>query len=350
MIISESIEADLTDFRLLIKNTDIYLNNEAKIKQDYFSKRSGIELEFDVFDALKACSENTPFKDSIQLVSGASFPDIIARGYYGIEVKSTNKDKWTSIGSSILESTRNPNVKRVFLTFGKLGKPVQFKSRPYEECLSGISVTHYPRYQINMELKSGETIFDKIGVSYNKLREMDNPITPVSKYYRSILKPGQCLWWASDNTPEENSAPPIIRLWNTLSPEEKNYYTVLGYSFFPEILGDSTKKYQKYALWLATHCSIVNTNIRDQFSAGGKVTIKTYKNTYNQVPAAYGRINKNAHLIIDAINNTDKQTLQENWKVSSVSNNRINQWCVIVSKYTGNPQFFYKMLSEIFTL
>ena len=75
------------------------------------------------------------------MVSGASFPDIVAKKYYGVEVKSTIKNQWKSIGSSILESTRDQNVERIYLTFGKLGKPVAFRSRPYEQFLSGISVT-----------------------------------------------------------------------------------------------------------------------------------------------------------------------------------------------------------------
>lgn len=139
-------------------NTDILLNSEANDREEYYKIRNGTQLEEDVYDALTRCALHTPFEGTILLVSGASFPDIIANKFYGVEVKSTNKNHWSSIGSSILESTRNQNVERIFLTFGKLGAPVTFMSRPYEECLSGISVTHYPRYQINMELEMGETM------------------------------------------------------------------------------------------------------------------------------------------------------------------------------------------------
>lgn len=38
-------------------------------------------------------------------------PDIVAEKYYGIEVKSTVSDKWKSVGSRILETTREETWK-----------------------------------------------------------------------------------------------------------------------------------------------------------------------------------------------------------------------------------------------
>lgn len=350
MIISEKTSSSLADFSCLMQSTDNLLNHEAKAHQNYFSKRNGTQLEADVFDALRECAKKTPFEDTIVLVSGASFPDIVINNFYGVEVKSTIKNQWKSIGSSILESTRIQNVKRIFITFGKLGDPISFKSRPYEECLSGISVTHYPRYQINMELKPGETIFDKMGISYDELRKMDNPVVPVSKYYKNHLKPGESLWWAAEDESEEQAAPPIIRLWNTLTPAQKNQHTIQGYALFPEILGSGCTKYQRYALWLATHCSIIDTNIRDQFSAGGKVDIQNDYGVFTKVPATLGRIKKNAPLIEKTINEATPSTLLEYWRVASLSDNRIAQWCEIASNYTENKAQTFEILCSIFNL
>lgn len=355
MIISENSKPSINDFRSLMQATDLLLNTEAANKQEYYSKRNGTELEIDVFEALKRCAVSTPFENSISLISGAAFPDIIANKYYGVEVKSTNKNHWKSIGSSILESTRNPNVERIFLTFGKLGKPVSFMSRPYEECLSGISVTHYPRYQIDMELKKGETIFDKMGIPYDELRKMDNPVAPVSQYYKNRLKPGESLWWAADENVEEVSSPAVLRLWTSLSAEEKNSYTVKGYALFPEILGCSTTKYQRYSLWLVTCCSIVNTNIRDQFSAGGKVDIKTIDGLFEKMPAAFGRILNNRQQIEETILNKSENTLLEYWQENKISQNPVEQWCRLVANYAStsdnlNFQQVYKMLCGIFSI
>ena len=245
------------------------------------------------YEALTRAAYRTPFEGSIQLVSGAAFPDIVANNYYGVEVKSTNKNHWRSIGSSILESTRIQSVERIFLTFGKLGAPVEFRSRPYEECLYGSSVTHYPRYQIDMELRPGETIFDKMGVPYDVLRKMNNPVELVSRYYKSQLKPGESLWRADTGNIEEESAPPTVKLWTALSADMKEVLTVQGYALFPEVLqSGSPKKYNRYALWLVTKQGVVNTNIRDSFSAGGKVPMRTTEGIDVLMPAAFGRIRK----------------------------------------------------------
>ena len=150
MIISSNRTPPLQEFQTLMANTDLLLNTDAKTRETYYKKRGGKDLEVDVFQAIQRSAMGTSFEGTIELVSGSSFPDIVAHKYYGVEVKSTEKDKWTSIGSSILESTRNADVKRIYLTFGKLGSPVEFLSRPYEDCLSGIAVTHYPRYQIDI--------------------------------------------------------------------------------------------------------------------------------------------------------------------------------------------------------
>ncbi|WP_295214523.1 hypothetical protein [Ruminococcus sp.] len=352
MIISENRKPPIEEFRKLMTATDELLNKEAVGREKYYSKRNGTDLEEDVYDALERCAIHTPFEGTIQLVSGASFPDIVANKYYGVEVKSTNKNHWKSIGSSILESTRNQNVERIYLTFGKLGLPIAFKSRPYEECLSGISVTHYPRYQIDMELKQGETIFDKMGIPYDTLRKMDNPVAPVSKYYKSLLKEGESLWWASDSDVESSEVPATVKLWSVLSPDAKTYFTVQGYALFPEILSrGNSKKYQRYALWLATNCGIINTNIRDQFSAGGQVDIRTINGNFEKMPAAFGRIKKNRDLIVETILTASEETLCEYWGVKEIAENRIAQWCQITASMVDEKIGYmtaYKLLCGIF--
>ncbi len=352
MIISENNRPPIISFQDLMHATDDLLNADAKKREDYYCKRNGKLLETDVYDAVREMSIGTPFEGSIQLVSGASFPDIVANKFYGIEVKSTEKDHWTSTGSSILESTRGVNIERIYLTFGKLGKPVQFLSKPYEECMSDIAVTHYPRYKIDMRLHKGETIFDKIGIPYDELRQMDNPVLPVSKYYKSKLKEGESLWWAANDTREEVAAPPTVRLWTALSHEEKENVTIQGYVLFPEVLsGASNKKYNRYALWLATQCGIINTNIRDSFSAGGQVYMRTHQGIEIKMPAAFGRIKKYSSQIKEIMNEIDAGILAEYWEVDKISENRLQQWCRIIARNTPETIEYatvWKVLCGIF--
>lgn len=329
MIISENRKPELPVFQELMRQTDIALNADARRREDYYTKRSGKPLETDVYEAVREAAIGTEFEGSIQLVSGASFPDIVAGKYYGVEVKATEKNHWTSTGSSILESTRNANVERIYLTFGKLGKPVEFLSRPYEDCLSGIAVTHYPRYLIDMRLRQGETIFDKMGISYDTLRQMDNPVAPVSKYYKSRLKNGESLWWAADEV--ESTVPPTIRLWSTLSKEEKERHIIQGYVMFPELFDlQNPKKYNRYALWLAAQKGIVNTNVRDGFSAGGQVSMRTAGGIEIKAPAVFGRVKKYRDDILELLEHIDSNILEDSWDCK-VGGDRLLTWCRLVS-------------------
>lgn len=318
-------------------NVDLALNTHAKANESYYTNRNGSKLEEDVFKALESCAVGTPFENSIQLVSGKYFPDIVANHFYGVEVKSTNKNKWTSVGGSILESTRIQGVERIFLTFGKLGKPVEFLSRPYEECMADIAVTHYPRYKIDMRLETGNTIFDKMGIDYDTLRQLENPVSCVSAYYKTQLKPGQRLWWASTESQESSSAPAILQMWRVLNEDKKAQYTAMGYALFPEVLGSSRDKYQNYTLWLASEYSIINTSTRDTFSAGGKVDITTTHGVY-RLPRTFGRIEEHKSIIKKTIEEADVLLLAECWQVRKIKENRVEQWCEIAAHHAKNGQ------------
>ena len=171
MIVSVNPKPSIAEFADLMKKTDDLLNYDATQRPTYYAHRGGNPLEDDVHSALEECAKGTVFENTIEKISGQKFPDIVAARFYGVEVKSTKDNHWTSTGSSILETTRVADVERIYMTFGKLGgNPIEFLSKPYEKCLSGIAVTHMPRYLIDMRLKDGETIFDKIGIEYDVLR------------------------------------------------------------------------------------------------------------------------------------------------------------------------------------
>lgn len=300
MIVSVNPKPAMADFVTLMKNTDKLLNHDALQRPTYYAGRGGNPLEDDVKAALDECAKGTPFENTIEKVSGQKFPDIVAAKFYGVEVKSTKDNHWTSTGSSILESSRIADVERIFMTFGKLGgKPIEFLSKPYEECLSGIAVTHMPRYLIDMRLKKGETIFDKMGIPYDELRLMENPVAPVSKYYRSQLKPGESLWWAGDTADETVSA--TIRLWSKVETDERRTYTVYGCVNFPEVFGGN---YDRYALWLTSQ-GVVDPHIRDQFSAGGQEPMLLSNGSTVKFPGVYRRVKDNIDIFIKTMCQND---------------------------------------------
>lgn len=328
MIVVENPKPSLSEFKDLMRKIDYALNHSASANSSYYATRGGTELEKDVRDAAIECSKNTKFEGTIQLVSGASFPDVVAAKNYGIEVKSSFSNNWKTIGNSILETTRASDVERIFLTFGKLSNPIEFVSRPYEECLAGIAVTHYPRYQIDMSLREGETIFDKMGVTYDELRKMNNPVAPVAEYYKAQLKRGESLWWAGDRI--EAVVPVTVKLWKSLSAREKDELEAAVYVYFPEtIMSNSPHKYDRATLWLATQKGVINANVRDSFSSGGRSFMKTIDGGYANMPAVFRKVAEHVDLIVDILSFESSDVLRENWNVN-IRQDRIQQWIGLV--------------------
>lgn len=333
MLISVNPNPSSAEFKSLMEKTDILLNKDALTRPDYYATRGGSPLEDDVKNALDECAKGTPFSGTIEKVSGQKFPDIVAAKLYGVEVKSTKKNQWKSTGSSILETTRIDGIERIYMTFGKLGgRPIQFLSKPYEECLSGIAVTHMPRYLINMQMSTGETIFDKIGVPYDVLRKMDDPVVPVAKYYRSQLKEGERLWWTGDSSEESVSA--TIRLWGKIKKPEKRLYTEYAFVNFPEVLSGF---YDNYSLWLASQ-GIVGPSVRDQFSSGGQEVMLLSNGKKELFPGVFRRIKDYDQAIIRRLRQEDPRVLFDEPVLSiEKMSSRLLEWIDKVSRLTKAP-------------
>lgn len=154
------------------------LNDDARINPSIYKSYSSTELEECSVKKIRLACIDSPFDaNEVKLISGQRFPDIIAEKYYGIEVKMTKKDHWTSVGGSIVESTRDKYVEDIYVLFAKMGGLYpEFLCRPYQEVMSDITVTHSPRYLIDMKLDKGRTIFDKMNLSYDELRTDPCPI------------------------------------------------------------------------------------------------------------------------------------------------------------------------------
>lgn len=262
----------------LMNNTENILNREARENPLKYKGLTSSSLEPCAVEKIKMACANSPFDaNEVKLISGQRFPDIVAEKYYGIEVKSTKDNHWTSTGSSIVETTRVENVDDIYMLFGKLGGDIpQFKCRPYQDVLYDIAVTHSPRYLINMELKEEDTIFSKMGTTYDAFRTSPDSISLVRHYYRERAKlqnRQEMPWWiTSDNVESPHSF--NIKLWNSLELWEKKQLQAKCMILFPEALNPARNmtKYNNITLWLCSYNQVVNPNIRDLYSAGGKIT------------------------------------------------------------------------------
>lgn len=251
------------------------------------------------------------------MVSGAKFPDIQAEKYYGVEVKTTSTNTWKSIGSSIVESTRIEDVSMLYMLFGKLGGDyAEFRCKPYEECLDNISLTHQPRYQIDMELdkKKRENIFQKMKIDYDDFRILGEreKIHKVRQFFRSSAKEGyEMPWWIGDEE-SETSVPMTIRFLNDTSLEEKHDILVRIFILFPEILSNQTQtKYKRAALWLCSRRALICSNIRDFFTSGGKVSKIGNCHFQTPVPQIISRLYDLKDDIVYLLNHPDEALIDD---------------------------------------
>ena len=354
MIISKNIEAEQIEFERILDELSKILNQEAKGNPDFYRSKSGTKLEKVVYELLLDISKNTPFENTIDIISGQKFPDIVAKGYYGIEVKTTKTDSWTSTGSSIIESTRVEGVEKIYLLFGKLSDPIGFKIRPYEECLSDIVVTHSPRYKIDMELGENETIFEKLDIPYDAFRKDENSINIVKDYYKKTLKPGQNLWWIDSKPIEEQAVSPVVKMWSTLTMEEKKEIQIKGLCWFPEIYGNNSSKFNRFALWLVTQKGIVVTSLRDIFTAGGRIDIETETNIWRKQSQIFYKVyilkNEIKREILNASNEWVSEFWRKNIEEITDKSKRMEIWINLIIDQLNDDKKSHveKMLYDIF--
>ncbi len=282
---------------------------------------SPIDFENFVYEKMRKEAKEIGFEGEIQQTDSRSFPDIVAKKYFGVEVKMTSKDHWISTGNSVLESSRE-DVERIYIMFGKLGGAPDVRYRPYQECLPGVSVTHSPRYRIDMNLPRGESIFDKIGVDYDKLRKDDEKIGKIKDYYRSILKDGEELWWIDKN--DDKSSDFIIKPYRGLRREKQEKIKAEIMILFPEIFGESLMKFQRVSAYLMTEHGVIASNLRDLFTAGGRKKL-TIKEKSVLVPRIAYNLHSKANMIRCEIKTMDKEKLNHYWR-QNAKKNRLNQW------------------------
>jgi hypothetical protein len=326
----------LEEFMNLVTKSNEYLNKSAHNNESYFIGRNSIQIEDDVLNALNECSIGTSFEGKVVKISGQRFPDIVVAQFYGVEVKSSHNNQWITLGGSVNESTRVEGVERVWVTFAKLVPPVAFVSRPYEECLSEVVVTHYPRYKINMTLENGDTIFDKMGTTYDELNALESPVRKIVDFYKSQLNEGESLWWidtgSSSDSELANGSSIKVAQWKSLPSENQKEIICKGFVYFPKLLSNLPDKYEEFALWLVSYYGVVSSSLRDIFSAGGTVKITLGCKSYEGTPQIYKKIQDYKIEIMQYILAAYESELKEYWRVDKIAENRIEQWISLASQ------------------
>ena len=331
MVVSINPEARQEEFQRLLDRTVAFLQQDSFTKQEKYQTYLGNRLEDVVADAMTSLSMDTPFENSIELISGQKFPDIIANRFFGVEVKTTTRDHWTTTGNSVMEGTRVDGIEKIYMLFGKMSTPVEFRCRPYEECLSEVVVTHSPRYMIDMNLAEGQTIFSKLKIPYGELSTLPNPVKPIVDYYRQFLKPGEEVWWLDQDEPRSTAL--IIKSWNNLPIASRDEFIATSLVFFPEVFGRSSNKYNHIATWLVNQHGIVCPNIRDAFTAGGRGKLVWNGQEYAGIPKIILKMDSLLEVIHPILRNTPGETLHQYWRRGV--NDKLKDWISYVVQYSA---------------
>jgi hypothetical protein len=186
------------------------------------------------------------------------------------------------MGNSINESTRVANVENIFVVAVCVHKDnFDVRCDEYSKLIKDIRITHYPRYFLSFDVDK-KSIFGDMNMDYNAFRVSEDKYNILRKHYRSKLKDGEELWWVDG----ENDVP-VIKLWENESESNKEKIIFTSFILFPELVDprSSRDKYKRVTSWLVARHSLVSPNIRDLYSAGGKVEIGGL-----ELPAVLGRL------------------------------------------------------------
>lgn len=318
-------ELKISEFENFLDNITVRLQTESR--QEPFSTASEFENrlriiinEFGGFDGIKVTLNPHPH----------AFPDI-SIGIFGIEVKHTKKDTWRSVANSILESSRDPLVQKIYVLFGKMGGTPDVKWQLYEDSIIHVRTSHVPRFEL--EIGSQRSLFADIGVSYESFKDLsiEEKMVHIRTYAKGRLKEGQRLWWLGD---QDNSLDPDIKIYTDLPQTEKRKLRAEVAVLCPQICGSSRKrnKYYDVSTYLLLAHGVLTPQTRDLFTAGS-VGAKKGERGGSYLERALIDINAEMRL---AFSYLDDSLLEEYWGYIPLKQNRISDWLKLADKYATN--------------
>jgi hypothetical protein len=189
-----------------------------------------------------------------------------------------------------------------------------------------------------MDQAPDKSIFSQLGIKYSDYRKLNENQKAglIKKYLKDKLGDGEKVWWMDDEST------PVVREYRNLSSEKKKAITAELFVLFPELLSDSTTKYFGASVYLITKHQLVNSSLRDTFSAGGKVNFKINGDLVEGISKIYKNLFELAPLINTYIDNADIEILKEHWlehdivKESQILSNRRSTWKMLINYYGKN--------------
>lgn len=145
-------------------------------------------------------------------------------------------------------------------------------------------------------------------------------------------------WWiTSENVEQSHSF--NIALWKSLDTPKKTELLIKCMILFPEALNPkrSMTKYNNTTLWLCSYCQVLNPNVRDLYSAGGKITHVNGEKLKKTIPQVFNIIVKHANEIKKILDNppADMLALIEEFNPTIIGNDMYAKWINECNKFAS---------------
>ena len=172
-----------------------------------------------------------------------------------------------------------------------------------------------------------------------RLMEENEKIACVRKYYIQKAKEEHKVempWWMGE------TANVSLSIFSDLPINVKEDLTTRTYILFPSVFSkNSSIGYKEVALWLCNHYSVVCHNMRDSFSAGGKMTILNGKPLKKPYPQVVQRLLERQHHIKALLSHPDNDLLmdiKEYWYFPYDPKHLFQSWLnIIANTFRSNP-------------
>jgi hypothetical protein len=290
---------------------------ELRARQEFkrLLDKSGVEVDFDPHPYV--------------------FPDIVL-GEFGVEVKFTTNNTWRSVANSVFETTRNKQVRYIYLLFGKMGGTPAVAWGKYDECVIHVRTSHVPRFEV--EINPKRSLFSIMNVSYDEFVNLsiEERMTHIRKYARARLKEGERLWWLEDSdTP--HTLPLQVRLYMSLPQDEKRRLRAEAALLCPQIVKSSRArgKYNDAVMYLLTYHGVLCPQARDLFSAGSVALRANAERGGNYLERALKDIEQEMVL---AAQRLEDKLFVEYWGKSIQVDRRIEEWLRMADGFAQNWQ------------
>lgn len=313
LAIMNEIERELMSYY----NDHDYPSGDSKSLQ---FERAAVEVIKNRFDQLSTPQQGY----TVEYLGGTVFPDVVVHigteeQKIGIEIKyHASANNWKTKGNSTYATTQIDGLEEIYILFGKFDhNNCSIKIRPYGQCIAGISITHNPRYEIDMETEV-DFCSNELGISYDNLRRL----TPEQRKIHINTYIAKTKYTTFSNIDYDTTKRLITH----------------AFILFPEIFAKNPRiRYNDFSVWLFSN-NVICKNVRDFLTAGGQENIDGAL-----FPKVYVTFRGYADRIVNTIGEIPSQVLARAWygvvsrmdDVPETATDRLHCWINLATTYHG---------------